>query len=373
MLEIKGFGGLSLCYRGEDITERLPAKANALLIFLACHAGRLQAKEKLLTYLWEDSDQQAARYNLRHTLWIVKKLLADEEQEILHIAKDFCGIADPANVNTDFGEFAALYDTLPEDDVAGLERLKALYRGDFLDGVYLKRCLEFNDWIFFQRESYQQKYFDVLHRLKDSYARRGDLPQKIELLAEMIQINPLKEELYVEQIKSYILQGDWERARTRLMCCTDMLRNELNESPGEELVELGQKIKQRRRAEPILVPRRVEITLQCFSGPEYLLPSLLAEKLLEELSVRQKNEKEASLADLAWLTASWQPRLMPASPPPDIRIYSSLFQLLKVLGAEATVALRIEGQKELDRKSQEFLAYLQHKGKEIPALRLGVQ
>jgi DNA-binding SARP family transcriptional activator len=361
MLEIFAFGGLTIRLNGEDITERLPAKAAALLVFMARESGRLLAKEKLISYLWEDSDLQAARYNLRHTLWIVKKILADVDDEILHVAKDFCGIVALDTVYTDFGDFAQSHANIQENEAEQLEKLKALYRGDFLDGVYLRKCVEFNDWIFYERESFQEKYFDVLHRLKDYYFATGNYLKRIELLTEMLQINPLKEDLYIEQIRTYIMLEDWEKAHAKYMACTDMLRNELNESPGDVLTEIGQRIKARKRIVPLRERRQIVMHLASYPGPEYLLPAHVAEVVLDELSLREKTECEGILNDFACLTARWQPRCPISFRPEDVRLYSSIFESLVFLSKRATIQLLVENVEALDARSAEFLAFLEHR------------
>lgn len=358
MLEVKVLGGLKISLSGEDITERLSGKAAALLVYLACNSGRMLAKDKLATYFWEDSDMYAAKNNLRHNLWILKRVLMISRKEMLHISKEFCGISDKETVYIDAGEFNIKYENLLSDNCEQLEMLKSIYQGDFLDGVYLKNCIDYNDWIFFERENLQKKYFDVLHRLKQFYFSKGKYIKQIELLSEMLQINPLKEDLYVEQIKSYLLLEDWGKAREKYIACTDMLHNELNESPGDKLKELGQQIRERKRLLPARENQILPISFSNFDGPDYSLPAFIAEKIIGELSEGEKREKEKLLDDLSCLTAKWIPKHDIYFRPNDIKIYSSITDLLSMLSEREMIKIQIENSDCMDEKSRQFMAFL---------------
>lgn len=73
MLQIRLFGKPQVICDGTDITPELGNKGCALLCILFLRGGEYYAREKLAAYLWPDSAASAAKYNLRYTLWKIKK------------------------------------------------------------------------------------------------------------------------------------------------------------------------------------------------------------------------------------------------------------------------------------------------------------
>jgi hypothetical protein len=54
-------------------------------------------------------------------------------------------------------------------EIAKLEAVRGIYRGEFLESFEVKNCFELNDWIFYERENLQRKYFEVLNILANEY------------------------------------------------------------------------------------------------------------------------------------------------------------------------------------------------------------
>lgn len=73
MLQIRLFGKPQVICDGTDITPELGNKGCALLCILFLRGGDYYAREKLAAYLWPDSAVSAAKYNLRYTLWKIKR------------------------------------------------------------------------------------------------------------------------------------------------------------------------------------------------------------------------------------------------------------------------------------------------------------
>lgn len=60
----------------DDRPVELPAKAVALLAYLADTAGPVP-RDRILGLLWGESAEDAARKNLRNTLWTIRRGLGD--------------------------------------------------------------------------------------------------------------------------------------------------------------------------------------------------------------------------------------------------------------------------------------------------------
>ena len=88
MLELFFLGNLKILYRGKDITTQLGSKACALIFLLMESKGKGLSREKIIAYLWPDSKEEAARYNLRYNLWEIKKIIKEDADGNLFLLSD---------------------------------------------------------------------------------------------------------------------------------------------------------------------------------------------------------------------------------------------------------------------------------------------
>lgn len=65
-------GPLRLQADGQDL-PRLPRKAQAMLVYLAGHAGKPQRRERVAGLIWEHSRGEQAQRSLRQALMIVRR------------------------------------------------------------------------------------------------------------------------------------------------------------------------------------------------------------------------------------------------------------------------------------------------------------
>lgn len=242
-------GNLKIMLDDKIITDNISYKGAGLLAYLAISEDRTFSRDKLASLFWGSSSEDAARYNLRYNLWSLRKILEDNEKgyKILDGHKDTCKFNLNNNVYIDVFHMEGILGKLSQDDndkyIKSLEKAKNIYKGDFLEGFYIKDCSEFNDWIFFERERLQRKYFDTLYRLAKAYKTKGNFIKSIDNIEEMLNINPLQEELYVKLIRIYLKMGDRNNALQQYERCRKILREELNISPMEETKEIYKEIR----------------------------------------------------------------------------------------------------------------------------------
>jgi DNA-binding SARP family transcriptional activator len=149
MLEIVTLGGLAIRHEGVPVTGFASHKVEALLVYLAC-AGRPKAREVLAELLWEERTQSQGLANLRVALSSLRKQL----DPYLLVTRDAIGLNPDARVWLDVAELgrqlAAVRDqgglAAPEM-VADAKHSVALYRGDFLEGFYLRDSAGFENWM----------------------------------------------------------------------------------------------------------------------------------------------------------------------------------------------------------------------------------
>ena len=242
-------GNLTITLNNKPILGSMSNKAAALLCYLALNKDKVYSRDKLASIFWDSASIETARYNLRYSLWSLRKILDTDKKQVPAITtyKDCCRINSDAAIYTDVFEMEKLLEENPESNISdfieNLDKVKNIYKGEFLEGFYINKCPEFNDWVFFERERLQRKYFEVLYRLTKLYKSAGNYFKSIEILNEMLKINPLQEELYEELIKNYLELGDRGSALNQFKRCSNILRDELNISPNESIVKLYHDIK----------------------------------------------------------------------------------------------------------------------------------
>lgn len=248
-LEICVLGNLTITLNKKTITSSMSNKAAALLCYLVLNKDKIFSRDKLSSIFWDSASTDTARYNLRYTLWSLRKVLdADKNQiPVILTYKDFCRINPEASIYVDVFEMEHhLEESIQLEGpelIGALDRIKGIYKGEFLEGFYINKCPEFNDWVFFERERLQRKHFEVLYRLTKLHKSTGNYLKSIEILNEMLIVNPLQEELYEELIKSYLELGDRASALNQYKRCSNILRDELNISPNENIRKLHDEIK----------------------------------------------------------------------------------------------------------------------------------
>jgi DNA-binding SARP family transcriptional activator len=102
MLEILTLGGLVIRRDGESVTELVPRKVEALLVYLAC-TGRTHSREVLAELFWEERTQERSMGNLRVALTSLRKELG----EYVTITRDRVSLNPEAAVWLDAAELEA--------------------------------------------------------------------------------------------------------------------------------------------------------------------------------------------------------------------------------------------------------------------------
>ncbi|MFP5354462.1 MAG: hypothetical protein ACLGIK_04810, partial [Gemmatimonadota bacterium] len=138
MFHLKLFGGASLDGPAGPVGGRAVQRRRlALLALLATTRGRGVTREKLVGYLWPDSDPERARPLLSDSIYRVNQAVGGEA--LLAVGEELRLNADVLRCDVvDFRDAVARRDW---------ERAVELYTGPFLDGFYLTSADEFERWI----------------------------------------------------------------------------------------------------------------------------------------------------------------------------------------------------------------------------------
>src|SRR5262245_41167195 len=130
MLRLTTFGGLTLARGAEDLTGAATQRRRlALLVLLAVAGAPGMSPDKLLAYLWPESDIERARHVLNQLLYAQRQQVGDD----LFLGRKTLRL-NPALIATDVGAFEEAC------AVGDLGTAAGLYAGPFLDGFFVKEA-----------------------------------------------------------------------------------------------------------------------------------------------------------------------------------------------------------------------------------------
>src|SRR5690554_816710 len=94
MLTINMMGKVNIIYKDINMNGKLSQKLVALICLLVLYRDRDVSKERIVSYLWPDSEADAAKYNLRYNLWMIKKHIPRDKtgEPLIITGKDYCRI-----------------------------------------------------------------------------------------------------------------------------------------------------------------------------------------------------------------------------------------------------------------------------------------
>ena len=171
-------------------------KAVALVAYLAIEDQAFR-RDSLAGLLWPEHDSNQARGALRRTLSTLKKAIGGEG---IVADRATVGLA-TGSVSTDSVAFQELIErssaTFEAGDCAAslplLERAIALYKGDFLAGFSLRDSVDFDDWQYYQAESYKRLMATALERTVECLSMNHRFPEAIDRARRWLSLDPLHE------------------------------------------------------------------------------------------------------------------------------------------------------------------------------------
>ena len=236
MLTIQLLGKVHIIFNSENFEDQMSTKQTALICLLVLSKGYEMSKEKLASYLWPDSSEEAAKYNLRYNLWIIGKMLSLKEsgEGLILSKKEYCRLNESFEFDCDrirLDQFNPKEDhTLDE-----LLEFRKLIRGDFLEGLYLRNCNEFNEMILFERVVCQNRQLEVLKALLQTYDEMKDYANMLQILNELSVIEPYNDHFAIKTLDTYCKMGNRVAAIQYYKQFEAQLRRNLNISPEEAL------------------------------------------------------------------------------------------------------------------------------------------
>lgn len=368
MLKIRFLGKFYFEKDGRDITAAINNKTAAIVALLLIQKNKTMSREKIISYLWPDSSEDAARYNLRYNLWLLKKVInADEdENEFLLITKDYCSINAEYNYICDIVDIISLK-LNEEKSIQRLEYYFALFNGDFFEGCYFSNCEEFNEIIIFQRNYFEKKKLSIINYLARQYYSKGLLSQCIEALNTSLSIDPYDEKNGVLMLDAYIKANNRGAAVKFYNTMVNRLACDLNIEPSEILKKKFIEIEdQESSGQSQTDSNKISILSYCIKEIPCFWMSEVIDKILIDSSFDiEKYLNRDDISDLAYIQAN----LGECKFSPSVaRVANSFIKLIKLICLDNNLEIIIINSSLLDEISKGVVKHL----KEIQLKNLNI-
>jgi len=233
-LRVRTFGGLTLLVAGEPTTGTLTQRRRlALLALLAVARDRGLSRDKILAYLWPESDAERARHGLDQVLYAQRHQLGVPD---LFLGRKTLRL-NRTVITADVWEFEdALENGMPEVAVR-------CYTGPFLDGFFVKGAPGFERWAEDERDRLARGCATALGSLASAASAVGDHRRAADWWRRAADVNPFDTETAVRLVETWVAAGDRAAALRCAVQHVERLRSDLGLEPDSRVVRLLEQLK----------------------------------------------------------------------------------------------------------------------------------
>jgi len=242
-IRVRLLGGFEVWAGDRQVGGFESQKVRALLTYLVCHRRRSFSRDHLADLLWPEREGDGARHALRQAMYNLRvKLPAGEP--LLRSSHLEIGLNPDADcwVDVEAFEESLRLGTERAVDPQHLSAAVQLYRGEFLAGFFVRDSPAFEDWLLTEQVRLRDSVVEVLHRLIDSYRRRGEYRFGVHYARRLVALEPLSEEAHRELMRLCSLAGQRNRALAQYEELINVLRDELGVEPLAETRALYESI-----------------------------------------------------------------------------------------------------------------------------------
>jgi len=236
VLRLRTLGGLSIEQSDGGATSTAATSARrrlALLAVLAVNAPRGVPRDKLLALFWPESDSDRARHALDQTLYSLKKDLAADS---LVIGREEPAL-NPAAISSDVEDFQAAL--ARGDRAAAVE----LYKGPFLDGVFLTGAPGFERWAEEERARLTREVEGALEALATEASGKGDHAGAVQRWQRLAVMEPRKTRVVLSLMSELAAAGDRASALRHAEIYDTLVRDDLEAEPNPAVAALAEKLR----------------------------------------------------------------------------------------------------------------------------------
>ncbi len=256
-LSLGFLGGFVVSLDAEPVTAFGADKARALLAYLATEPGRPHPRAHLATMFWPNLDDKKAGHNLSQTLLRVRHALQQRQgansSRFLLASYQEVTFNECSDFDLDVARFRSLFDAIAgHSHTSGvlctacqrwLAEAAALYRGEFLAGLFVPDSVEFEEWRLLRQEELHRGAVDVLTRLVGYHAARAEHEQLQQVARRLIALEPWLEEGHAQLMRSLAQDGQVASALKQFEAYKHTLAAELGLQPAPDMLRLAEQIR----------------------------------------------------------------------------------------------------------------------------------
>lgn len=229
MFSLRLLGGASL--EGDDGFVRGRAaqpRRIALLALLALEPRNVLSRDKLIAYLWPESDDQQGRHLLSESLYVLRATLGEGALDSLgdSIRLDSTRVSCDATL---------LLEAIRSGDPEGV---LSLYSGPFLDGFFLKGAPEFEHWVDSQRARLTAEFAEALEVLAKEALREGRFIEAVRWSRQLTDLDPFNSRSALQLMEALVGAGESGNAIDHGKKHARILREEFGAEPTAEILAL---------------------------------------------------------------------------------------------------------------------------------------
>ncbi len=215
----------------------------ALLALLAGSTDESLSRDRLVGLLWPESDERTARHLLADSLYVLRRALGADaivtSGEALRLSSE--------HVTIDVAEFRGALaaerwaDALP------------LYRGDFLDGFFVRNASEFERWASLERARLRTDAIGAASAHTSALEQAGRMPEAVAAAERALELAPCDEAIFRRLFT--LLIATHNRARAEAVCrdFVERVAHELGIAPSTATMQLITEARCSEDGEPIVV------------------------------------------------------------------------------------------------------------------------
>lgn len=240
-LQLNLLGPPQIFLAGAEVTTFNTRKDQALLLYLA-QSGRTHSREELAALFWSDMPEARARPNLAHALTHLRRAIGPD----WFTGPTQVGISPDKALSVDTHRLAMamkLGDTPGPNEWQRLEEGLSLYRGDFLQGFYLRGAALFEEWMLARREEYRLLALTGLEKLAAHCLAGGFYSRGLAASRRLLALEPWSEPGHVLQMELLARDGQRTAALEQYQNLRARLDEELQVEPLPATTALFEQIR----------------------------------------------------------------------------------------------------------------------------------
>ncbi|MCZ7570278.1 MAG: NB-ARC domain-containing protein [Ardenticatenaceae bacterium] len=234
IFHLRLFGAVQVEREGKPVRGFKSRKALAVLSYLALQA-RPVSRSHLADLFWGEKTEARGRANLSWVLHRLATLLPGCLQVDRHSVQFRPG-------PRFWLDTVAFVDLVAQGEPAALAAAAELYRGEFLAGLELEGCPEFETWLVVQRESWHQRATRVLQELIAYHTGRGEYRAGLRWAMRLLALDPWREEAHRQVMWLLARTGQRGAALAQYESCRRVLAEEFGAEPSQETQALYERI-----------------------------------------------------------------------------------------------------------------------------------